>query len=207
MGTFNKDLSEGQKAFFERNARFMAGLMRILESPDGAGVITRNMATFKTSNPIKTPEDLVEVALSRYIRPVFKSGGVIVPQILCVNPDEWLFVAFSYLGIYKEIASRPEADGSPRKVAGLTDVLTGLLYKRGYRIIGLVSGSEGVAGQIAWVSTCDVNERRMFRRAFLCERGEAVEKQFTWENYETVFMKTFDSDIWVDRVAWTGGVN
>jgi hypothetical protein len=183
-----------QERFFKRKAEYAKTVDRIMSSEVGKKAIIENSMRFIMINLAKTPEAMIDLARSRYILPVMREGGIIMPHIFGVNTLKKECTIYVYVGIYKAFEG---------KVGGLVDVLTGSLGAKGCDLMAFVTGSRGGNyGQLAAISAHDVVNKLSATRVFSFQDGALHEFKIPEEEFGKMFSSTFDSDIWVDKHAW-----
>lgn len=184
-----------QRKYFERQAQYRTTMYKLLEG-GGKDVIAENMYSFKLTNLVKTLEDMTNLTLFRVIRPTLEKQqeNYLIPQIIGVNRKEQECHIISYAPILKKFNG---------KVAGLVDALLKILSTKGADLIGFLSGSRGGdMGALGIISAHAINEKEALRRSFAFVNGAIVEFDMPLEQYEKVFEKTFDSDIFLDEDVW-----
>jgi hypothetical protein len=184
-----------QKKFFMRQAQYRNTMYKLLEG-GGSAVIAENMYSFKLTNLVKTPEDMTNLVRLRIFKPTLENQqeNYVIPQIVGVNRKDQLCSIISYAPILKAFNG---------KVIGLLDALMKVLSGKGHDLIGLISGSRGGdKGALGIIAAHLINEKETLRRTFAYENGGLVELDMPLEQYEKVFEKTFDSDIFVDEDVW-----
>lgn len=187
-------VDEAQKKFFGRQIEYRKTLNLLVEKA-GQEIISRNSISFKLRNLVKTPEDMTKLCLERYIKPVLEKDDPILPQVIGVDDEKNKCVIFSYAGIVKELNT---------KVAGLVDVLIRMLASNGCMIVAFVSGGNSPKfGHFAAVAAYHINDKVTLRRAFKkYETGVIDEFNLPISVYEEIYGKSFDGDIWTEKVVW-----
>jgi hypothetical protein len=187
-------VDEAQKKFFGRQIEYRKTLNLLVEK-SGQEIVARNSISFKLTNLVKTPEDLTKLCLERYIRPVLEKDDPILPQVVGVNKEKNKCVIFSYASIVKDLNT---------KVAGLVDVLMRMLASNGCDLVAFVSGGNSPKfGHFAAVAAYNIIDKDTIRRAFKkYETGSIDEFNLPMHVYEEVYGKSFDGDIWTEKVVW-----
>jgi hypothetical protein len=187
-------VEDAQRKFFGRQIEYRKTLNLLVEKK-GQEIVSRNSIAFKLRNLVKTPEDLTKLCLSRYIKPVLENDDPILPQIVGVNKEKNRCVIFSYAAIVKELDS---------KIAGLVDVLIRMLASNGCELVAFVSGGHSSKfGHFAAVAAYNINEKDTIKRAFRKhEDGRIDEFNLPLSIYEEIYGKSFDGDIWTEKVVW-----
>jgi hypothetical protein len=187
-------VEEAQKKFFGRQIEYRKTLNLLVEKK-GQEIVSRNSLSFKLRNQVKTPEDLTKLCLSRCIKPVLEKDDPILPQIIGVNKEKNKCVIFFYASIVKELDA---------KIAGLVDVLMRMLASNGCELAAFVSGGNSPKfGHFAAVAAYNLIERETIKRAFRKhEDGRIDEFNLPVSIYEEIYGKSFDGDIWTEKVAW-----
>lgn len=184
-----------QQGFFKRQIEYRKTLQKLVFG-EGAKVIAENSQHFKSVNAVRSMEDLTNMVLARYIRPVLLEDGIILPQIVGINTKERQVAIISYAPVLKAFNG---------KVAGLVDVLMKILGDKGCSdFCAFVTGSRGGdLGNMAAVAAYDIGEKGMLTRAF-ARKGKSAIAEFDMplSRFEEMFSRTFDSDIWVSDEVW-----
>lgn len=184
-----------QKKFFMRQAQYRNTMYKLLEG-GGKDVIAENTYAFKLTNLVKTLEEMTNLTLFRVIRPTLENqkDNYLIPQIIGINRKEQECFIISYAPILKAFNG---------KVIGLVDALLKILSGKGVDLIGFLSGSRGGSmGALGIISAHAINEKESLRRSFAYQNGAIVEFDMPMSQYEQVFEKTFDSDIFIEEDVW-----
>lgn len=188
-----------QQNFFKRQAEFRRTMDKILYW-GGQRIIADNYMGFKMSSDCNNLVDLSKMIVSRAIEPTFKTGGYIIPQMIGVNKRLKECHIYFYAPILKEFNG---------KVAGLVDVITMLLGNKECDLMAFVTGARGGAlGTIAIVAAHDVAEKAMVQRAFRWDAENSALSEVTIPagDYEEIFSRTYDSNVWVADDIWKGKI-
>lgn len=186
---------EAQATFFRRQAEFRRTMDKIIYW-GGHKILAENHMGFKLASDCDNPVDMTKMVLKRAIEPTMKNGDPVTPQIIGINLRLKECHIYFYGPILKEFNG---------KVAGLVDVVTMMLANRQCDLVAFVSGARGGAmGDIGIVAAHNIVERSMLQRAFQYREGEVHEITIPAKDYEEIFSRTFDSNIWVTGEAWQG---
>ena len=184
---------KAQEGFFKRQAEFRRTMDRILHW-GGHKVLAENHMAFKLASDCDNPADMTKMVVKRAIEPTFKSGSPVTPQIIGINKREKRCHIYFYGPILKEFNG---------KVAGLVDVVTMLLSNQECDLVAFVSGARGGAlGDIGIVAAHNIVERVALQRAFQWRENAIHEINIPAKDYEEIFSRTFDSNVWTCNDVW-----
>lgn len=186
-------VEEFQKRYFLRQSEYRRTIDKILGS-GRSNVISENSLELRLKYAIKTKGVFIEMIRSRIIAPLFQEGNIVLPQIVGIDPKSRRCIIFFYAPIFKALNG---------KVSGLTDVLTMFLGNRGCSLIAFIAGArDGKFGTLAAVGIYDIIDKTQQLRAFLKTQYGVQERDIPFEDYEELFSRTFDSDIWTSDETW-----
>lgn len=188
-----------KKAYFLREIRYRQAMNRLALTEGATAVVEENKMFFKLQSRIMSKEDLKNMVRGRYIEPTLANSDLVLPQIIGINREAQNCGIFSYAPILKFLKG---------KVEGLSEALMALLDSKGCNLFALVTGSQSDNyGNLAAVLCVDIKDRSRLFRAFQLRRKRATEVTLTPGQYNEMFMKTFDADLWMEREAFKKDVS